>query len=70
MTQQENMRTDKCQWKIVAPKGSKINITFTSLKMLQKRNTYLSSTMQSMAANIRRNNTQLTVSTILYVYNT
>ncbi|KAF0762933.1 cubilin, partial [Aphis craccivora] len=62
MTQQENMRTDKCQWKIVAPKGSKINITFTSLKMLQKRNTYLSSTMQSMAANIRRNNTQLTIS--------
>jgi len=68
MTQQENMRKEKCQWTIVAPKGSKINITFTSLKMLQKRYTsYLSSTMQSMAANIKRNNTQLTVSTILYV---
>lgn len=67
MTQQENMRTDKCQWKIVAPKGSKINITFTSLNILQKRNTYLSSTMQSMVANTRRNNSQLTVSTISYV---
>lgn len=67
MTQQENMRTDKCQWTIVAPKGSTINITFTSLKTLQKRYTYLSSTMQSMLANIKRNNTQLTVSTILYL---
>lgn len=67
MTKQENMRTDKCQWKIVAPKGSKINITFTSLKMLQKRYTHLSSTIQNTLTNGRLNSTQLTVSTISYV---
>lgn len=67
MTQQEIMRKEKCQWKIVAPKGSKINITFTSLKMTPKRSIYLSSTLQNMASNIKRNSTQLTVSTILYV---
>jgi len=67
MAHQENLRTDKCEWTIVAPKGSKVNMTFTSLKMLQKRSSYFSFTMHSMAVNSRRNTSQLTVSMILYL---
>jgi len=66
MAHQENLRTDKCEWTIVAPKGSKVNITFTSLKMLQKRSSYFSFTMQNMKVS-RLNNSQLTVSMILYL---
>lgn len=33
LAKQENTKTDKCEWTIVAPKGSKVNITFTSLKL-------------------------------------
>jgi len=67
MAHQENLRTDKCEWTIVAPKGSKVNITFTSLKLLHKRPPYLSFTMKSLAANSRRNNSQLTVSMVLHL---
>lgn len=37
MVKQDYMRTDKCIWTIVAPIGSKVNITFTSMKMLHSR---------------------------------
>lgn len=33
----ENMRADKCAWTIIAPKRSRINITFTSLKLFHSR---------------------------------
>ncbi|XP_022177373.1 cubilin-like [Myzus persicae] len=62
MAHQENLRTQKCEWTIVAPKGSKVNMTFTSLKMLQKRLPYFSFTMNSVTVNSRRNNSQLTIS--------
>jgi hypothetical protein len=65
MAQQENIRSDKCEWTIVAPKGSKVNISFTSIKILQKRSTYFSHQVQSTSVNNKRNNSQLTVSTIL-----
>lgn len=64
MAHQENLRMDKCEWTIVAPKGSKVNMTFTSLKMLKKRSSYFSF---SMTVNSRRNTSQLTVSMILYL---
>jgi len=67
MAQQENMRSDKCEWTIIAPKGSQVNIAFTSLKLLQKRSTYFSHQVQSMSVNNKRNNSQLTVSIILYL---
>jgi len=68
MAQQENMRTDKCEWTIVAPKGSKVNITFTSLSMLRNRvPRYMFSALQNLAAYNRRNNSQLSVSTILHL---
>jgi len=66
MVHQENLRTAKCEWTIVAPKGSKVNITFTSLKILQKSSAYFSFTMQNKLLNSRRNNSQLTVSMIMY----
>ncbi|KAL5234243.1 hypothetical protein ACI65C_001653 [Semiaphis heraclei] len=59
MAHQENLRMDKCEWTIVAPKGSKVNMTFTSLKMLKKRSSYFSF---SMTVNSRRNTSQLTIS--------
>lgn len=34
---QESIKSDKCIWTIVAPPGSKVNITFTSFKMLHSR---------------------------------
>lgn len=37
IAKQENLRTDNCQWTIVAPKSSKINITFTSFKIIYSR---------------------------------
>uniref|UniRef100_A0A2H8TEF1 Cubilin n=1 Tax=Melanaphis sacchari TaxID=742174 RepID=A0A2H8TEF1_9HEMI len=61
MAQQDNIKTDKCAWTIIAPKGSKVNITFTSLKIIQKRSTYFSYVMQSMPTNIKPNNSQLTI---------
>jgi len=66
MAHQENLRTDKCEWTIVAPKGSKVNITFTSLQVIHKR-PFFSFTMKSMSVNSRHNNSQLTVSMVLYL---
>lgn len=37
IAKQENLRTDNCQWIITAPKSSKINITFTSFKIIYSR---------------------------------
>lgn len=67
MSHQENLRTDKCEWIIVAPKGSKFNMTFTSLKVMHKRLSFSSFTMKSMSVSGRHNNSQLTVSMILYL---
>jgi len=67
MAHQENLRTDKCEWTIVAPKGSKVNMTFTSLKLLHTRQ---SSLLKSLVVNSKRNNsqlTQLTVSMVLHL---
>lgn len=35
MAKQENKKTDLCEWTIVAPKGNKINITFTSFNLVR-----------------------------------
>lgn len=69
MAQQENMRTDMCEWKIVAPKGSKVNMTFTSFKIPQKRPIRIMEAAFERMSNYSRR-VQLTVSTILYLQNT
>lgn len=65
---QENLKTDKCAWTIVAPKGSSINITFTSLQIQKYKNrfrmflsNYMNYTKNQLPAN-QCNNSQLTVS--------
>lgn len=67
MSHQENLRTDKCEWTIVAPKGSKVNMTFTSLKMMHKRLSFSAFAKKSMSVSGRHNNSQLTVSMVLYL---
>lgn len=62
----ENMSINKCAWTIVAPKRSRVNITFTSLKLFHSRfvqfNNILSSSINSFKA--RWTNSQLNVSII------
>lgn len=75
MTKQDNMRTDKCEWTIVAPMGSKVNITFTSMKMLHGRirsfmgvhGFTVPQSLQIEATNKLCNNSQLIVSITIFV---
>lgn len=64
----EYLKTDKCAWIIVASKGSKINITFTSLQINKYKNrfstflsTYMNNTKNQGPEN-QCNNSHLTVS--------
>lgn len=63
----ENMTPINCQWTIMAPKSSKVNITFTSFKMVTSPLKILNRHQQLV--NNTCNNTHLTVSTtILYLF--
>lgn len=65
IARQENMRPINCQWTIVAPKNNKVNITFTSFKMVTSRLKRIDRLRQSVDNGC--NDTHLTVSTsILY----
>lgn len=60
----ENMKKDKCAWTIVAPKRSRVNITFTSLKLFHGRFTRFLSPNYSSSKGIKNQCTksQLNVS--------
>jgi len=66
---QEYTDINKCEWIIVAPKGSKVNITFTSLKLnhinIKKVVGSYFVSLQPLASQC--NNSQLIVCTLIYV---
>jgi len=67
IARQENMRPINCQWTIMAPKNSKVNITFTSFKMVTSRYKRVNGFQKSIDNGC--NNTHLIVSTsILYFF--
>lgn len=70
MAKQENLRTDKCEWTIMAPMGSKVNMTFASMKMLRGRiRNIMGLTNALQMATISKicNNSELIVSTSTFV---
>lgn len=67
IAKQENTRSSKCSWTIIAPRGSKVNITFTSFKILQS---YLSRhyLLLNTSSRAQCNNSQLAVSISTYFF--
>lgn len=70
MTSLESMRMAKCAWTIVAPKGNKVNMTFTSLNMVKSRlrpvNHLTGFSKFQFAVDSNCNNTQLIVSARIF----
>lgn len=61
----KNPMTNKCSWTIVAPPGNRVNITFTSFKMIKTllSRFIIDHTLVSSGTTNQCNNSPLTVST-------
>lgn len=70
MSSLESMRMAKCAWTIMAPKGNRVNMTFTSLNVLKSRlrpvNYAVGHNKFQFAVDNNCNNTQLIVSAVIF----
>lgn len=70
MNSLESMRMAKCAWTIVAPKGNRVNMTFTSLNLVKSRlrsvNNVNGLNKFQFAVDSNCNNTQLVVSAYIF----